>query len=151
WYGTAVTNLYNSYVREATTVRQARGQGYRLEAWQLLKQALALQTPDKDVKRLRQEAVACLGDFVGLEPVTWNDFSEDINVIGLDPKGGLAVGLNDGSVLLPELSTGTVRAHLQHQRCPITELAVASDGMRLVAVDRDGRAQIWEANANGEW
>jgi WD40 repeat protein len=148
----AVTALYHSRVQEAEAIRRARGDGYRSKAWQLLQEALQLETPEKDVNQLRQEAVACLGDFVGLEPVTWNDFSEDINVIVLDAKGTqLAIGLNDGSVLLRDLGTGAVRARLQQSRCPIVELAFAPDEMRLVATDRDGRALVWEANANGEW
>jgi WD40 repeat protein/serine/threonine protein kinase len=151
-YKEAVTNLYKSYVREAKTVRQARAQGYRSEAWQLLQQALALQTPEKDVRHLRQEAVACLGDFVGLEPITWNDFSEDINVIALDPKGvQLAIGLSNGSVWLRDLDTGTIRARLQQHHGPVTGLAFAPDGLRLVSADSEGKVQVWEANAHSEW
>src|SRR5262249_30070852 len=68
-----VTALYHSYVRQVETIRQARDQGYRAEVWQVLQKALALETPDKDLTRLRQQAVACTGDFVGFKPRTWTD------------------------------------------------------------------------------
>jgi WD40 repeat protein len=151
-YRDTVTELYRSYVKQAKTVRQARGQDYRSQAWRVLQQALALKTPDKDVSELRQEAVACLGDFVGLKPVTWDDFSADINVIVLDPKGGqLAIGLSDGSVWLRDLATGEVIVRLPQQRGPITALAFEPDGKRLVSGHSDGAARVWEANANGGW
>jgi WD40 repeat protein len=149
WYRTAITNLYHSHVREAKTLRQARGQGYRTEAWQLLQKALALQTPDKDVKHLRQEAVACLGDFVGLKPTTWEE-SEDIDAIAVDATGvQLAIALNGGSVVLRDL-TGALIGRLPQPPCPIASLAFASERM-LVAVVRGRRAQVWEANAQGDW
>ena len=66
----AVTNLYHARVEEAAALRRARGMGYRAQVFDRLQQALQLDTPDKDSDRLRQEAVACLGDFVGLEPIT---------------------------------------------------------------------------------
>src|SRR5262249_12817054 len=66
----AETNLYHSLVREAQAIQRLRDNGYRKEVWERLKQALALKTPDRDPAQLRQEAAACLGDFLGLEPTT---------------------------------------------------------------------------------
>src|SRR5262249_22293971 len=63
--------LYRSLVGEARALRLARTEGYRERVGSLLRQALALETPDKDVASLRQEAIASLGNFEGLEPVTW--------------------------------------------------------------------------------
>ena len=42
-------NLYHSLVREARAIRLARVSGYRREVWDRLKQALALDTPVKDL------------------------------------------------------------------------------------------------------
>jgi hypothetical protein len=64
--GRAVANLYGSLVREAWALRLARVEGYRSTAWDRLTQALALDTPAVSRDELRQEAVACLGDFAGL-------------------------------------------------------------------------------------
>jgi WD40 repeat protein/serine/threonine protein kinase len=146
----AVTALYHSYVREAEAVRLARSDGYRPKAWQLLQDARRLDTPDKDLNELRQEALACLGDFVGLEPITWADFPAEINAIALHPKGGtLAIGLSDGTVLLRDISTGAYLARLPQHRSSVTALAFTSDGIRLVSGDRGGTIHVWQANAHG--
>ncbi len=79
----AVSNLYRSLVEEADALRRARGMGYRIDVFDRLQQALRLDTPAKDTARLRDEAVACLGDFVGLKPTIWNDFPEDIRAAGI--------------------------------------------------------------------
>ena len=67
----AVALLYRSLTGEARAIRQARGSGYRAEAWKRLEQALRLETPEEDLTELRREAGACLGDFVGLETTDW--------------------------------------------------------------------------------
>jgi serine/threonine protein kinase/WD40 repeat protein len=152
-YRRTVTALYHSKVREAETVRQARRQGYRSEAWQLLQEAMALETPAKDVTKLRKEAVACMGDFVGFMPRIWpeSDFSADIEVMALDGSGmQLAVGLSDGTVLLRDLATGAILARQQFSG-PVTGLAFAPDGTRLVSVQSDGTTHVWEADANQHW
>ena len=59
--GRAENNLYHSLVREAQAIRRLRDTGYRQDVWDRLKQALALETSDKDLTELRQEAVASLG------------------------------------------------------------------------------------------
>src|SRR5262249_44958919 len=99
----ADTNLYHAMVGEAVAIRKAGEDGYRAKVSNRLKQALELETPDKDVWELRREAAACLGDFVGLEPTTWEDFPTDLRILSaaLHPDGtALAVGLTDGTVLL---------------------------------------------------
>jgi hypothetical protein len=58
----AVTNLYHARVEEAKALRRARDMGYRAEVFKRLQEALQLDTPDKNTDRLRDEAVACLGD-----------------------------------------------------------------------------------------
>jgi serine/threonine protein kinase/WD40 repeat protein len=152
-YRRTVTALYHSKVREAETVRQARRQGYRAEVWKLLQEAMALETPDRDVTKLRKEAVACMGDFVGFKPRLWpeSDFPADINVMALDGSGmQLAVGLSDGTVLLRDLASGVILARQQLPR-PVTALAFAPDGTRLVSVQSDGTTQVWECDTNHQW
>ena len=87
--------------------------GYRAQVFNLLQQALQLDTPDKDIDRLRDEAVACLGDFVGLEPITWEDFPAAIEKIALMPDGAkMAIALDNGTIQLRNVSTGGVVAQL---------------------------------------
>src|SRR5262249_37327911 len=103
----AITNLYHSLVREARAQRLLRRTGYRKQVWALLKQARDLETPAKNLDKLRLEAVACLGDFVGLEPTVQKDFSEDILSLAMHPDGvQMALGLEDGTVLVRNLSNG---------------------------------------------
>src|SRR5262249_53663567 len=118
----------------------------------LLEQAMQLHTPDKDLMRLRQEAVACLGDFVGLKPTTWEDFRTDIYSMALHPDGEqVLLGLQDGTVLLRGLSTG-VEIHLQGQHgSPVESLSFSADGNRLVSADLDGTVKIWQRNATENW
>ena len=61
----ATENLYHSLVGQAAALRLARTSGYREPVLGLLQRALELDTPAKNTDELRQEAVACLGDFVG--------------------------------------------------------------------------------------
>jgi WD40 repeat protein/serine/threonine protein kinase len=147
-----VTALYRSKVQEARAIRRARSDGYRTKAWKLLREALTLETPENDVNQLRQEAVGCMGDFVGLDPITWDGFSAEINAIALHPKGTmLAVGLSDGTVVLQDLDTGKEWACLDKYSSPVAALAFAPDGLRLISGDRDGRIRIYETKGSGEW
>src|SRR5262249_23163369 len=97
----ADANLYDSLVREAQAIRRAGESGYRAKVFDRLQQALQLETPHKDPLELRQDAAACLGDFVGVEPTTWEDSPLEITSAVLHPDGTqLAVGFVDGTVLL---------------------------------------------------
>jgi WD40 repeat protein len=153
-YRRAVTALYHSLVREAQAIRRARGDGYRTKVWKLLEEAQRLETTEKDRNQLRREAVACTGDFVGLDPITWSDFpaETDLEAIALHPNGRLlAIGLESGSVLLWNLETGQLLQALSLLSEPVASVAFTPDGTRLVSGYPDGTIHICEARANGEW
>jgi WD40 repeat protein len=148
----ADTHLYNSFIGQAKAMRQARGTGYRDLAWGLLQQALQLRTPEKDVWKLRQEAVACMGDFVGLEPTTWKEFEARIQAIALQPHGKqLAVGLQNGTLLVQRIDNGAVVARLSGPKSPLVNLSFAADGQPLASAYLDGTIQVWQANARDTW
>jgi WD40 repeat protein/serine/threonine protein kinase len=150
WYRTAVTNLYHSRVGQARALRQARGTGYRAQALDLLKQAMDLQTSEKDLMELRNEAVACLGDFVGLEPTTRKDFSADIQCMALQPHGvQLALGFDDGTLRIYDCTNGDRIAQLRQGEA-VMSLSFSVDGKRMASADR-GTIQIWQAKATGTW
>jgi serine/threonine protein kinase/WD40 repeat protein/tetratricopeptide (TPR) repeat protein len=144
----AVTNLYHARVQEADALRRARGMGYRAEVFSRLQQALQLDTPDKDVERLRDEAVACLGDFVGLEPIKWEDLPAGVVTIALTPDGEqMAIALGNGTIQLRNVSTaGEVAARL-------TESAVAlgmdPDNRCLVTAGAEGTIKVWPDYGTG--
>ena len=101
--------LYDSLVRQARVTRIARRVGYRADVFKLLRQAAALDVPQKDLAELRREAAACLGDFVGLTPALLTGFPSDVHVVlmRVDPVGQVAAfASEDGLVLLRQLPGG---------------------------------------------
>ena len=137
----AVTNLYHARVEEAAALRRARGMGYRAQVFNRLQQALQLDTPDKDSDRLRQEAVACLGDFVGLEPITWEDFPAGIQKIALTPDGEkMAIALDNGTIQLRTVSTGSVVAQLSESA---VDLGIDPANHWLVTAGANGTINVW--------
>jgi WD40 repeat protein len=150
----AVTNLYHSLVREARALRLARETGYRARAWERLEQARRLETPDRNLDELRGEAVACMGDFVGLAPSIW-----DVPRIGraggqrlaLHPDGlRLALGLDDGTVLVRNLATDEV-VPLHKHRADVSAVAFTPDGTKLVTGDVHGVVHVWQPGPGGQW
>ena len=138
----AVTNLYHARVEEAAALRRARGMGYRAQVFNRLQQALQLDTPDNDSDRLRQEAVACLGDFVGLEPITWENFPARILSIALTPDGEkMAIALDDGTIQLRTVSTGSVVAQLGESA---VALGIDPDNRWLVTAGAKGTIKVWQ-------
>jgi serine/threonine protein kinase/WD40 repeat protein len=103
----AQLSLYKSLLGEARATRLARKVGYRDQVFAFLKQAKALDVPERNLADLRREAIACLGDFLGLTPVTLTNFSTNITHACLDPAGNLAAfGLMDGTIQLREMPSG---------------------------------------------
>ena len=137
----AVTNLYHARVEEAAALRRARGMGYRAQVFNRLQQALQLDTPDKDNDRLRQAAVTCLGDFVGLEPITWEDFPAGIQKIALTPDGEkMAIALANGTIQLRTVSTGRVVAQLSESA---VDLGIDPAKGWLVTAGANGTIKVW--------
>jgi WD40 repeat protein len=150
--GRAETNLYHSLVREAEALRRVRDNGYRHEVWDRLRQALALETRDKDPSQLRQEAAACLGDFLGLKPTTWENFGSDPTTIALHPDSPLvAIGLEGGTILLRDLTNGAEIARVKEHRADVANLSFAAVADRMASADLAGVVKIWHADAGSRW
>jgi WD40 repeat protein/serine/threonine protein kinase len=148
----AETNLYRSLIEQMRATRRAREAGYRAKVWELLAQAMQLHTPDKDPIHLRQEAAACLGDFVGVPPITWEDFRADIYTMALHPDGSqVLLGLADGTLLLRSIPTGVEIALPAEHRSAVNSLSLSADGTRLVSLDLDGTIKIWQGHAMTSW
>jgi WD40 repeat protein/serine/threonine protein kinase len=148
----AVNTLYHSLLREAQAIRRLREDGYRPEVWDRLKQALALETPDKDPAELRHEAVACLGDFVGLAPTIWGDFTSNIRAFELRPNTRqVALGLEDGALLLRDQATGMTIARLQEHKASVGSLSFDASGNRMASADSTGTVKVWQANSESGW
>jgi WD40 repeat protein/tetratricopeptide (TPR) repeat protein len=115
--------------------------GYRTRVFNLLQQALKLDTADKDIDRLRDEAVACLGDFVGLEPITWEDFPVGIRQIALTPDGAeMAIALDNGTIQLRDVGTSSVVAELSESA---VDLGIDAEKRWLVTAGAKGTIKVW--------
>src|SRR5262249_34870478 len=120
--------------------------------WDRLKQALALNTPDKDPAELRREAVACLGDFVGLPPTTWRNFTGKVEAVEIRPGARqVAIGLEDGTLLLRDLATGGESARLQEHRASVVSMTFDAAGRRMASGDLAGVVKVWQAQSGGGW
>jgi WD40 repeat protein len=142
----AITNLYQALVGEARAVRLARGNGYRDKVWELLHRALHLDTPSRDPVALRQEAVACLGDFVGLPPVTWEPPVPPalLVAVALSPDGRtVALGQTDNTVRLRSLPDGTEVGCLRGHSSKVFAVSFGPDSTLLVSADDFGEIRVW--------
>ena len=154
--------LYKSLVAQALPLRLVRRIGYREEVFNLLQQARDLQVPGKNLADLRREAVACLGDFVGLTPTTFTDFPSNAKIdwVRMDPSGKLAAfAASDGKIHLRELTSGKEVALLSVANTWFNDLAFNSGGDQVFALgqrDKDWseparRLYSWSVNADGAW
>jgi serine/threonine protein kinase/WD40 repeat protein len=157
----ARNRLYQSLVREARSIRQARQVGYRREVFDRLQQALALQTPDLDRGVLRREAVACLGDWVGLDPLDI-ELESMPSADALVPDGSLvALATVQGSVTLHETVNGREVAVFQVAGLPVS-LAFDRLGSKLLVLMltsqgtpaeqlQSATLESWSRQSNGSW
>jgi WD40 repeat protein len=148
-----VNALYQSLVDQARATRLARERGYRDQVFDLLQQAWQLDSANADVNVLRQEAVACLGDFVGLEPtVVRAQSGTTLTAIALHPSASeLAVGSDDGSIRFYNPKTGVALKSTLAQPAAIQSLRYASEGSRLLAIDKKGNYCSFGRNDAGDW
>jgi serine/threonine protein kinase/WD40 repeat protein len=158
----AVRRLYDSLVGEARATRIARHAGYRDRVFDLLQQAHALNVPQQDLALLRQEAGACLGDFVGRSPATFSILpgKAKISSIGVDPSSRLAAFLmTDGAIVLRELPSGKEVARLADKE-PVTSFCFNPAGDRILTVhvppagsaeSASARVLTWVRSVEGRW
>jgi WD40 repeat protein len=66
-------DLQRALLGRADALRIARGPNYREEVWKNLKDAVALDVPDRDLEAVKTLALASLGDPFGLAPVSVTD------------------------------------------------------------------------------
>ncbi len=154
---TAQQFLYKSLLGEAHATRLARKVGYRDQVLALLSQAKALDVPERNLADLRREAVACLGDFVGLTPATFTNFPTNLIAYAcLDPAGKLAAfgwGLESGAIQLRQLPTGELLASFNRTNEYLNDLCFNSAGDELCAKYGVpfGHFSSWARDVDGHW
>ena len=121
----------------------ARPDGYRRQVWDRLGRTLRIPTRDRDLGTLRREAVACLGDFVGLDPAIIEGFPSRIDSLALHPGAEqVAIGLKDGGVHVRRLADGRPIAVLSGPASPAIDLAFGPEGHTLMSLHADGSLQL---------
>lgn len=149
----AEKNLSASLIREAEALRRTRSTGYQPKVWDRLQRAMALGIEEPDRDRIRQEAVACLGDFAGLEPLTL--VRKDL--VG---SGGQAVFLSDqtivsgsssGALLFFDAVSGKETGRLTGHRGSVRKLCAARRGKTLLVADSEGNLKRWDRGENQQW
>ena len=150
----AVDSLYRALVREARALRFARKTGYRVQVWDIIKQALRSDAHSRNLDELRREAVACMGDFAGSDPRIWADLPKGVVVsaVAARPDSALvAMGLSDGSISVRSLPGGAERARLPGRDSAVSDVLFASEGRRLIAADAIGTVTIRESKDGDVW
>jgi len=157
----ARARLYQSLVREARSVRTARQLGYRRDVFNLLKQALAVGTTNVDHRQTRREAAACLGDWMGLDPVDVSDPKGNF-ACALTMDGALAaIGAMEDNVSLRETRTGREVALLELAGTPYSFIfdrsgralfaALAEPKLVMGERPKSMRVEKWSLHADGSW
>jgi WD40 repeat protein len=148
----AETHLYHSLVGEARALRMARPDGYRQQVWDRLQRALLIPTRDRDLGTLRREAVACLGDFVGLDPTVIEESPSQITSLALDPGAEqVAIGLKDGSIHVRRLADRRRIAVLTGPAEAVFNLEFGAEGRTLIGLHADGTLQLYRPDPERGW
>lgn len=141
--------LAEALIARVPAIRQARQQGYRDDALEIIKQARDLSADSVSLDRLRREAVGVMGDFVGLKPTLLSGFSADVVAAALNPSGDLlAIGLENGGIELSHPHSGMLIKQLPQAYKRIAGLCFLEDGTLLSVGDREGNDLLLYRNLN---
>ena len=147
----ATNSLYSSLVREVSALRLSRTTGYRDRAWSLIQRAALLETPQVDPDELRNEALACMGDFAGIRPTVLGGLPSTPTAIEMGPDTSfIVVGMTDGSIEIRDSMRGDNTARLSKLTSSIKELAISPDGMLVAAATLDGEIVQWQ-KVDSKW
>jgi WD40 repeat protein/tetratricopeptide (TPR) repeat protein len=161
--------LYDTLLKHAQSVRLARRPGYRAEVWDDLHQAVRLDVPARNPEAIAAEALACLGDPIGLNPVADPTAVPRRKLPGLPAgfeqkvragaAGGAIAVVPDADLVAVAGRTGGVALfsregkRLRHEGSPlggIYDLVLAADGKLLVAGCEEGFV-TWDLAGSDRW
>jgi len=159
---TATAALYESLFRQARAVRIARQPGYRDEVFDLLVKARGLVAPDLDLARLRLEAMASMGDFVGIRPrrIAALNPNTGLSRMALSPDGRHFAFSGDGVIHLMELPSGRGLGSWTNRGIgPTGALEFSPHGDRLLALrlpkgsfdPRETQVFEYASRPGGQW
>lgn len=144
-------NLYESCLREAEALQTARKPGYTEVAWNRLRAASELEGISIDYERIRRLAESCLGDFVGLTPITISDVGRNLGYACtyLDEET-LAVALEDQGVTVRSIANGKELSRIYRYGNVAGIQAMASVDGDLLVGDLHG-IERWTQPRQGKW
>jgi serine/threonine protein kinase/WD40 repeat protein len=150
--GQAAQTEYQKLLNQIRSLRSERHPGYRDKVWPLLAKAVQLDSPDKDLDELQQEALACLGDVTGVQPTFLGDFPAELRSLALDPEGRHVVcGLGDGTLVIRTVPNGKEVLREKAHGAPVTAVACAASGRWFVSADDSGAIKVWAPDTKKPW
>ena len=63
----------------------------------------------------------------------------------------MAIGLDDGTILLRDQSTGAEIARLREHSAPVVSVSFAAAGDRMASADLGGMVKVWQPNPGRGW
>ena len=138
-------------LREAEAVRKSRESGYRTQVWERLKSIVNTDISKQQKDRIRQQAVKCLGDFAGLEPVTIEgDFlgQSKIHATFFDDDS-IAVASPRGNISIRDATTGKELERFRYGN-PIQHLESSQDG-KAIFVSDSKNLECWIRASEDQW
>jgi serine/threonine protein kinase len=147
----AKRKLYESLIGEAEAMQFAGRPHYRTNVVNLLQQALIEGGEKADRLKLRNIAVAALGDFNAIEYRTITNSIPNSEFACRRRRAGMeyAIGYENGSIEILDLRTGASSASLQggHQ-APIHSMLKLSEKDCWVTADVDSNIVVWNYLSN---
>jgi eukaryotic-like serine/threonine-protein kinase len=147
------TKAYHALVGEARALRLARLPGYRAASWSRIENAFAIDTPDKSFDDLRQEAAACLGDFMGNQPIirkgqsrVFSWFPDGERFALATDSGVISIRMIETNQEVERLEAGDAMASSRFR-----EVRVSPDGNHVIALAASGTVQIWRKDESRGW
>jgi WD40 repeat protein len=136
-------SLANARIQEVRALRAERPEGYRSRVLELLSEARGLDPVQVNEDLIRREVSACLGDMVAFNSFAQDGFPSSVVALAVDPGGKLlAVGMDDGTILLRGLETSKHCGEIRFHQKSLSALEFTPDGTQLVSVDLAGVAAI---------
>ncbi|MCA9173197.1 MAG: protein kinase [Planctomycetales bacterium] len=142
--------LYQSLASQATFLNESRPVGYGVRVWELLRQANALDTPERDPWQIRQLALSALGSPSFSEPREMKDVS-GVTTADETPAGDqLLVGLKSGEVVVYEPASGKLLQRWQAHGAAVFGFRFPEPGVCLTNTAHCRELKRWRFRA-GQW
>lgn len=149
--------LYDYFVDQARLAHTRKEPGFRSKSESFLKQAVALDTDNRDMVELRNEAIAVMMELFSADP-------KRVGVLREPPEGSrdiysrnkvrdeLAVLNSEGSIEIQNFFSGeTPAVVIEPGPAPVQDLAFGRGGDTLISAHKGGAIRVWRRDASNSW